>query len=250
MSGNGFFGGIFNVESPFFVVMGKIWDMICLSLMWVLACFYLLILASLIPGAENILAGYFILFIFVQSLTVGPATTALYYAIVKVVRRERGYALRSFVSSFRLNLKQGAVVSAIIAVIVYILIIDFQYANALIENNSKSGQVFFYGSVSVTIILACMCVFMFPIMSRFSMRLLQMIKTTFFISMRHLFTSILAIIIVAVLVVVTIYFVPALMFSPAVCMLLVSLPMERVFKKYTPKDEEAEEKGKDEWYLE
>jgi dolichol kinase len=40
-------------------------------------------------------------------------------------------------------------------------------------------------------------------------------------------------------------------FVPAVCALLISFLMERVFKKYMPKKEDEEENtGVDEWYLE
>jgi hypothetical protein len=52
--------------------------------------------------------------------------------------------------------------------------------------------------------------------------------------------------------VVAFFFVPLLiMILPGVATLLISLLMERVFRKYMPESEgPGEETGKDEWYLE
>ena len=58
-------GGIFNINSPFFRVMSKVFDVIVLSLLWTLCC--------------------------IPVITIGPATTALYYAIVKSIRKDRGW---------------------------------------------------------------------------------------------------------------------------------------------------------------
>ena len=76
-------GSLFNLENGFFSFMGKFWDMILLSIIWVLCC--------------------------IPIITIGPATTAMYYATVKVIRRERGYVLREFFRSFKDNLKLGLI---------------------------------------------------------------------------------------------------------------------------------------------
>ena len=47
---------------------------------------------------------YFLLTVIVG---IGPAATALYYAIVKNVRRSRSYATTEFFRAFKANFKQG-----------------------------------------------------------------------------------------------------------------------------------------------
>ena len=45
--------------------------------------------------------------------TLGPATTALFYACQKMVRDEEGYITRSFFRSFRQNFRQGTIIGLI-----------------------------------------------------------------------------------------------------------------------------------------
>lgn len=238
---------IFNVDNAFFTLMGKVWDMICLSVVWAVLCFYSFYIMLILFPDESF---YWVLpiFIIIQALTAGPATTALYYSVVKVVRKERGYALRSFFQSFKLNFKQGAITAVILLVAVYILYIDFQYTKAL-EETSTMSQVFFVGCITVSILLAAIAVFIFPILSRFTLKTFSLIKTTFLISMRHIFTTILLIIIVAVAILSVVILFPLILLIPSICMLLMSFLIERVFKRYMPKEENVEETGKDQWYL-
>ena len=66
--------GFFNLDNPFFSIMGKIFDMMVISVVYILIC--------------------------IPIITIGPATTALYYVVVKLIRRERGYVFSEFFKSF------------------------------------------------------------------------------------------------------------------------------------------------------
>lgn len=57
--------------------------------------------------ADILGAGFLWLLCSVPLITIGPATAALYYTIVKVVRRNRETVIKSFFYSFKSNLKQG-----------------------------------------------------------------------------------------------------------------------------------------------
>ena len=74
-------GNLFNMDNAFFSFISKVCDIMILSTVWILLC--------------------------IPIITIGPASTALYYAVVKVVRRERGYLLREFFRSFKMNFKRG-----------------------------------------------------------------------------------------------------------------------------------------------
>ena len=66
--------GIFHVDGPVMSYVIKIFDCMCLSVLWVLCC--------------------------IPIITVGASTTALYHTIYHYIRKERGSLLKTF---FRLQ---------------------------------------------------------------------------------------------------------------------------------------------------
>lgn len=241
--------GLFNVDNGFFTIMGKIWDLICLSVIWVVLCLYCFaILVFLVPGSVNSNIVLILTFL-IQGITIGPATTALYYSVVKVVRRERGYAIRSFFQSFKLNFKIGAIVSEVFLIAAYVLWIDFQYANTLLADGKSLGNVFLVASLSITILIISVLIFIFPVLSRFTLSIGGLFKTTFLIAMRHIFTTIALIIVIAAFALLVYVVYPAIFLVPSLCCFVMSFLIERVFKKYMPVDDNAEETGLDQWYI-
>lgn len=218
-------GNLFNMDNGFFTFMGKAWDMILLSILWLIFC--------------------------IPLVTIGPATTALYYTVVKVIRRERGYVFREFFHSFKDNLKVGVITTLIFWIIAFILYVDYQYAIGLKETKPNQGYLFLAGFNVITVIMIAILAYIFPVLSRFTLQVKGLFKTAFFMSMKHLLTTLglLIILVASALVLYIVY--PAIFFMPSICCLLCSFLIERVFKKYMPAAEEpAEVTGKDQWYLE
>lgn len=242
--------GIFNVENKFFSMMGKVWDLALLSMAWLALstyCFFILI--SVVP--ESMQGIGILIASVIQGITLGPATTGLYYAVVKVIRKDRGYTFREFFRSFKSNFKQAAVIAEIYLLIVYILRIDYQYANSLIKNGSNFGMIYQIGANAITIILIVTLVYIFAVLSRFTLGLKEIFKTALLMGVRHLPTTIILALILGVSLFGVFIMPPLMLVVPSVCCLLMSFLIERVFKKYMPKSEgNPEETGKDEWYLE
>ncbi len=215
-------GGFFNMENGFFTTIGKIVDIIIISMIWSLLC--------------------------IPIITIGPATTALYYTVVKVIRRERGYLIREFFTAFKNNFKVGALSTIILLFMYLILVFDLKWAN-----NLEGTMAYILLSVfnSMIFLLTCVTIYLFPILSRFKISMKQLFKTSLFMSMKHLPSTILIAIIIAVFALGTYIIMPLVFVAPALCCLLVSLLFERIFKKYMPaKSEDEEENTRDEWYLE
>ena len=215
---------LFNIDSPILVFLSKITDILFLSILWVFLC--------------------------IPVVTIGPATTALYYATVKVIRKERGYLFREFFKSFRMNFKRGAIVGVILTVIFAVLIFDINVSWQSISEDSSKGSIFLGIYLALTFLAISFTMFAFPILSRFEMTIKQLFKAAVFMSMKHLpFTFVMLVVIVASAV-LTIYMPMMLFFVPATVTFLNSFPMEHILKKYMPKsDGPGEETGKDEWYL-
>ena len=218
-------GNLFSMDNPVFSFLGKACDVIILSLVWILLC--------------------------IPVVTIGPANTALYYAAVKVIRRERGYLFREFFKSFKLNFKKAFVLGLLLTVLFVILGFDLMWAWSNLKNAGTMGSVLLGIFVAISFLLVSFSVYVFPILSRFEMTIKQLFKAAIFMAMRH-FPSTVAMVLITAAGIFSVYLIPMLFFViPGTVAILNSLLMERIFKRYMPKAETEEENtSKDEWYLE
>lgn len=224
-------GNFFNMENGFFTFLGKVCDVLFLSIIWAICC--------------------------IPVVTIGPANTALYYATVKVIRRERGYLFREFFKSFKMNFKRAAIIGVVLTVLFTVLGFDLMWAYANLGSSGTTGSILFGIFVAITFLLTCFSAYAFPVLSRFDMTVKQLVKAAAFMSMRHL-PSTIGIVIVTAASIVGVFLIPILIFIvPAAGVFVNSFLMERVLKKYMPKPEETEgaegseeNTSKDEWYLE
>ncbi len=217
-------GNLFNMDNGFFTALSKICDILILSVIWVVMC--------------------------IPIITIGPATTALYYATVKVIRRERGYLIREFFKSFKLNFKPGAIMGILLTLITFSLGFDLFWA-WMNQGSFKYGSALLGIFIAMSVMLLCISIYVYPILSRFEMTVKQVLKAATFMSIRH-FPSTIGMVLIVAASVVGIFFMPILLFVlPAAAAYLISLLMERILKKYMPESQgPGEETGKDEWYLE
>lgn len=218
-------GSFFSSESPFFVFLSKVCDIIFLSVLWLVLC--------------------------IPIITIGPANTALYYATVKVIRRERGYLFREFFKSFRINFKRAAIIGVITTILYGILLFDVYVTFTSTSGSENMTSIFMGIYIAILIILTCFSLYVYPVLSRFDLTIKQLVKITFYMCMRHILITVGMLAILALSVVAVVFNLLFIFIIPAAATFLSSMLMEIVLKKYTPKsDEPAEETGKDEWYLE
>jgi len=219
-----------NPDNAFFSFMGKAFDMFMLNLLWLILC--------------------------IPIVTIVPATTAMYYAVVKVIRRERSYAVKEFFRSFKRNLRQGSFFSILAVAAVFVLYIDFKYALQLAESGNSMGSTYFGIFLVVTILLSAVFTYLCPVLSRFDMKFGGLLKMSFYMATKHLLTT-LGLLVLMVAVLLGCYLLlPGMFILPVTGTLLASFLLERVLKKYMPAKEEGTEETaeenheKDEWYLE
>ena len=221
-----------NPDNKFFSTISKIFDLVVLNVIWLILC--------------------------IPVITIVPATTALYYAIVKVIRRERSYAIKEFFRSFKRNFKQGAVFSLIAVALIFVLYIDFRYAWELMQAQESSGSTYLGVFLVISLLFSAMYAYVCPVLSRFDMKISGILKTSFVMATRHILTTLVLLVLLVGTLLGCYILLPGIFFLPGVAALLASFLIERVFKKYMPAKEEpeldanGEEIGqeKDEWYLE
>lgn len=240
--------------------MSKIFDLMLLSLMWIVfSILGLLFIGAMfankivVPGT-----GAFVLVIVVGALLtglIGPTSTAFYYTMVKVIRRERSYLFKEFFRSFKLNFKQGYIIGMVYVVLAVIAYFDFTYALDIAKEGEKMGSMMFGAFLVLTLFAVFSIIYIFPLLSRFTVTTFNLIKWSFFMSIRHIgWTLVLTVLFAgsAFLLWGSISYMPPLVvFIPGIYTLVASFPMERIFKKYMPVEETPdEESGVDHWYNE
>lgn len=216
-----------NPENGFFSFMGKAFDMFVINLLWLLLC--------------------------IPIVTIVPATTALYYTVVKVIRRERSYAVKEFFRSFKRNFRQGSIFSIIGIVAALVMYIDFRYAWLLTQEQQSSGSMMIGVFLVIAFLICGIFLYLCPVLSRFDMPFGRILKSSFFMSTKHMPTTV-VLLVICMAVLLGSYIVPIGIFIlPVAGTLLASFLIERVFKKYMPtkgESEGGESPEKDEWYLE
>ena len=211
---------LFSLDNPFMRFLTKLFDVMYLSILW---------------------------FIFsIPIITIGASTTAMYYATVKVIRRDRGYIFKEFWKSFKLNFLQATLSWIIVVVGTLLFFFNVKFALTL---QGKAGTLLtvVYGFMGI-LVLGC-GMYLFPVLSRFTMKFSQLIKTSVFLFFKHIPRSALMAVIVFVAVAGMYLTQLAVFFLPVSATLLFSFIMEPTLKLYTP-HAEGEEDKKDEWYLE
>ena len=216
-------GNLFNMDNVFFRFMGKLFDVVALSIVYVLVC--------------------------IPLVTIGAATSALYYSCVKTIRRDRSYPIKEFLNAFKRDFKQGFIVELILVVVGIILYVDIKFAINYIQNEFTNMR---YLYLIIGIVMSFIVVYIFPLISRFSLKISGLFRLSFYLALRHLLTTVVSIILLfGAFVLVYISAGLALIFVPVLVTLLISILMERVLIKcmdLVKTDENYEDR--DQWYLE
>ncbi len=219
---------IFDLNNPVWVFFGKLFDAFVLHLVWLVCC--------------------------IPVVTIGPATTALYYAMMRDVRDEDAHYVRAFFRSFKENLKQGIIIGLIFTVIGAMLGFGL-YFYTLNRGVSTFYQVLWVTTIVMMILYLMTLQYVYALQSRFVNTVRTTIMNAFFMSIRHIgWTFVMVVIFVAVYFVVIYFnFLPLLLLGYGLVVFLDSYILNRVFKPYVAmaegKKEGEEEKDPDEWVI-
>lgn len=212
------FKQVFDPENLFWRMISRGVDFVGLGLFWLLLCF--------------------------PVVTIGPATAALYYTVVKTFRRGETAAFRIFWRAFCENLKQGSLATLIC--IPFCALFAGGYAvMAQVRDQSSVGAVMFVAYWIALLIPAGTLCWLFPILARFESGLKQAFRTAFVLALRHLPTTFVLVLLNLYLIVFTLERWWPVFFVPVLLTLLCSLFQERVFLKYLSEEERAALEGRE-----
>lgn len=207
---------MFNPESLFWRIISRGVDIVGLSLLWA---------ALSLP-----------------IITCGPATSALYYTIVKSFRQGERDTFHIYWDSFKANLKQGMVLSLISAVLLFALAYGYSVMKA--NWSTSLGQVMFVTyDILLVVPLGTLC-YMFPMQGRFELPTNILFVNSFILAMKHIFTTVILTLLMVEACVVTAEYWWPIFFLPVLCAFAASLFLEKIFTKYLSDDQKQKFENK------
>ncbi|MBR3684584.1 MAG: YesL family protein [Lachnospiraceae bacterium] len=177
-------------------------------------------------------------------VTIGSATTSLYYAMIKNVRRDRGYPMVEFFTSFKRTIFSGSAITLVAGAWMFML----YHLKVIAKDISGDMGIFMDGMyTALMIVTAGILVYLFPVLSRFVMKTTAMAKLSFVMAIRFLPYTVLILVAAALMAWLIFYHLPlpTVLFIPGVMCYASTYLIEPVMKKYMPKPKEDEE---DAWY--
>lgn len=148
----------FSIDSPFFVFMNRLADMIILNLLYVVCC--------------------------LPIFTVGAATSALYYQVMKMSKNEESYAFRGFIKAFRENFRKATPAWLIFLVTGILLGVDLYIAPML--GSELLVNVFRVICFMALLLWLIGFSYTFPLFSKFENTVKNTIMNSLLMGIRHL----------------------------------------------------------------
>ena len=197
--------GLFSTEGIIYRIMTILYQLIMLNLLWCLAS--------------------------IPIITVGASTTALFYVIGKIVRQEEVHEFSDFVKSFRDNFKQATCIWLILCMAYLMIYTNFYF----LERYGAWGVPILMIQLPVLMQLAIVTVFVFPLLSRYESNTIGIIKASWILGIKHIYSCLASIAIIAATIMLTMA-VPALflLVFTSLTALAIYLVVNRVMKKYRP----------------
>ncbi len=206
---------LFATDGTYAKIMNWIWDVIVISVLWVICS--------------------------IPIITAGAATSAAYYAAAKAVRAGEGKAFSAFFHAFRQNFKQTAFFSVLYCLILLVLLFDSVYC----YNNAQIPLIVLYLFYCMILLSIVSAQYLFTFISRFSLSKFQLFRMAVLCSFRHIISTILLLVLLVAMA-VGVYLMPwGVLAFPGILFYLTSYVMEPIMRKYMASPEPGEE---DKWY--
>lgn len=211
---------MWKLDNPLIQALDKLTDLVLISVVWLVLC--------------------------LTVVGIGPAMTALYYASVKSIRRDRGSAVGEFFRCIRENWKLSAGCGLIFTVLgAALLLFDVPQILPMFRGSWSAAGLL---SAVKAVLIGGIAVCLFPLISRYQVRFSGALVTALTLSVRH-FPAILAILALVLGAGLAVFSLPLLiLILPGGVCVAASYLMEPVLLSILPPQEESP--GTDRWYLE
>lgn len=204
---------LFGIEAGFTLAMEKIADLFLASVLWFLCS--------------------------IPLVTIFLSTSALYYVVVKCIRKERGSVCAEFVKFLKENWKQG-ILLGMIQLLLAMLVGYNAYAVLQMDHSSMLFHIYIVIAFWLVLCFVFINIYMPAIYSRFCYQTIEYIKVSMLLSWRHVFSSLVGTVIVLGSVYFLVQYPIFCIIVPAFVLLFISFRMEKILKRYMPEPKEGE----------
>ncbi len=197
-------------DGPFVKFMSLVADIIMLSVIWFILC--------------------------IPVVTIGPATTAMYFVMTRRIYEKEAYIFSDFIKSFKQNFVQSMLTWFTITIPILLVLFNMYLVNKgyVFANNKIIGNIALSIYLIILFELILIYTYAFPIIARFHMSFKEALKTSFMLSNKHLPTS-LGLLAIVLLMVLTVNAIPICIFiSEGLIVAFSSFFFMRIFRKYIP----------------
>lgn len=172
-------------------------------------------------------------------VTIGASTAAFYYVMVKSVRKDVGYVHSEFWRGYKMNFKKGVAATVLLLALGTVLGLEMRM---VLENNVEVSRIWYSLSGLLILLMVLVTLYLFPVMSRFDMKLSKLCTLAFVISIRYWYITAALIAGLAVVVLAQLYLLPLplILLTPGLWCYASSFLVERAMKPYMPKAQTPE----------
>ena len=202
----GVFHDMFGYEGTFYTYTGKIFDLIAVSVLWVLGC--------------------------LPIVTAGASCSALYAAVSRSVRRDTGTAAAQFWKAYRRNLRASLPIWICFGAAIFIFLLNIGIIRSNADGLAGTFFVMFYGFLALLLIMAA-C-YAFPALSRFDMPVGWIVKLSFYLLVRHLPTSLMLLALSAGAYVLILWKITLVVIVPGLVALVISFLVDPILEQHMP----------------
>lgn len=206
-------GGFFNPERGIWAALSTLVDVCGLSILWLFLC--------------------------LPVVTIGPATAALYYTVVKCVRGRESGAFKYYLLSLRDNMKVGCAATLLCLLAGALLAGGYALMRANAASTSAAGVLFGAYYTALLLPAGVLC-WLFPLLGRFHYGVGGLFRMALQLTAAHLPSTVVVVLLTAQAAVFCIEEWWPVVFMPVLTVLLASLFFERIFQLHSPGPEEPE----------
>lgn len=210
-------GEFFNPEKGIWAWLSTLVDVVGLSVLWIALC--------------------------LPVVTTGPATAALYYTVVKYVRRRESGAFGAYLRSFRSNFKVGLRAGLIVIPLFLLLLGGYRIVLWYGTQLGGAAYVLYVAYYFALVLPAGVLCWLFPLLGRFEYGVGDLFRTALQLTVAHLPSTVIVVLLTFQSAVFCLNRWWPVVFLPSIAMLLVSLFTERIFQKYSPELVSGEDAG-------
>lgn len=206
---------LFSPSGPYASVMNWLWNLITVSVLWLVCA--------------------------IPLVTLGAASTAAYYAMAKAVRHHTGTVASEFFSCFKRNFRQSAGLTLVTGLVLLVAVMECIYLYS--DASVPLGVLYLFYFLAGT--AAACAIYLWPCLSRFDRGSFALIRMSVVLVFRHLTTTILLLLLLAA-VLVGIFLMPwGILIFPGLAVYLETFLMEKILLRYSPRPTPEEA---DKWY--